>query len=344
MIEILIISMKASKNPKYLMLDCLPFPHPRWTWVLFFSCGWLGLSPLGQAATALYLGSEYQKTGGTIRIGDPASDPVYAAWLATAGFTLADVSSTLGAAPKAVWGKMTVAAASTGSYGYTIGNTTVTASISGWKDSNSTPAISTGALLSTSGLDGTTLQALAPRPGFAKGANSGYYLGTTGGSSSDGIRNGVNFDLSAFSGGGVYSFGVFGGDLETGAPGSPSGFLLLTFTDNTTETIIYAPDATLFPNAVWDVNNNNTSQTYGNETTRFIGLVSDSKLIKSALFVVGDDDKNDNGDFEQLSFIAGGVTFLDSTGKPYQPTAIPEPGMMGLFGIAVLLGLRRRRS
>ncbi len=344
MLEFSFNSMKTSKNPKYLMLDNLPFPHPRCAWVLFFSCGWLGFSPLGQAATALYLGSEYQGTGGTIRTGDPASDPVYSAWLATAGFTLADVSSTLGTTPKAVWGKMNAPATNTLSYGYTIGTTTVTASISGWKDSNSTPAISTGATLITAGLNGTGLQAGAPRPGFAKGANSGYYLGTTGGSSSDGVRNGITFDLSAFSGGGVYSFGVFGGDLETGAPGSPSGFLLLTFTDNTTETIIYAPDATLFPNAVWDVNNNNTSQTYGNETTRFIGLVSDSKLIKSALFVVGDDDKNDNGDFEQLSFIAGGVTFLDASGNPYQPVAIPEPGMIGLVGISLLFGLRRRRG
>jgi MYXO-CTERM domain-containing protein len=336
--------MKTSKNPRYLMLDSLPFPHPRWTWVLFFSCGWLGFSPLGQAATALYLGSEYQGTGGTIRIGDPASDPVYSAWLATAGFTLADVSSGLGTTPKAVWGKMNTAATNTLSYGYTIGTTTVTASISGWKDSNSTPAISAGATLSTAGFNGSGLQGSAPRPGFAKGANSGYYLGTTVGSSSDGVRNGVSFDLSAFSGGGVYSFGVFGGDLETGAPGSPSGFLLLTFTDNTTETILYAPDPTLFPAAVWSATGNNLSQTYGNDTTRFIGIVSDSKLIKSALFVVGDDDLNDDGDSELLSFIAGGVTFLDSTGKPYQPTAIPEPGMMGLFGIAVLLGLRRRRS
>lgn len=327
------------------MLNSIPLPFPRCAWVLFFSCGWLGFSPLGQAATALYLGSEYQGTGGTIRTGDPASDPAYAAWLATAGFTLADVSSTLGTTPKAVWGKMTTPSSlNATSYSYTIGNTSVTTAISGWKDSNSTVAVSTGANLSTAGLNGLGLQANSPRPGFAKGANSGYYLGTTGGSSSDGVRNGVTFDLSAFSGGGVYSFGVFGGDLETGAPGSPSGFLLLTFTDNTTEKIIYAPDATLFPNAVWDVNNNNTSQTYGNETTRFIGLVSDSKLIKSALFVVGDDDKNDNGDSEQLSFIAGGVTFLDASGNPYQPVAIPESGMIGLVGFSLLFGLRRRRG
>ncbi len=299
------------------------------------------------AATALFLGSEYQGPGGTKRIGDPASDPVYAAWLATAGLTLADVSPTLGAsAPKAVWGKMSIASAlNATSYGYTIGSTGITASISGWKDSNSTAAVSTGAILSTAGLDGTALQAGSPRPSFAKSAGSGYYLGTSGGSSSDGIRNGVNFDLSGFSGGGVYSFGVFGGDLETGAPGSPSGFLLLTFTDSSTETIIYSPDSFIFGDANWTAaTGNNISQTYGNETTRFVGFVSDAKLIKSALFVVGDDDKNDNGDSEQLSFIAGGITFLDSTGKPFKPTnVVPEPGITTLLGMVFILGLRRRR-
>jgi hypothetical protein len=306
--------------------------------------GW-GISYQGHAATMLYLGSEYQVSGGTVRTGDPAADPIYAAWLATAGFTVADVLPGLGSSPKAVWGKMTTATVGGAtSYGYTIGSTTVSASISGWRTSTSSAAVSTGATLATAGLDGASLQASAPRPGFAKGVGSGYYLGTTGGSSSDGVRNGVNFDLSQFSGGGVYSFGIFGGDLETGAPGSPSGFLLLTFEDSSTETIVYAPDPTVTPAAVWNGSGNNTTPTYGNETTRFIGLVSDTKRITSALFVVGDDDTNDTGDSEQLSFIAGGVTFLSADGKPFQPTAlIPEPGVLGLFSFVVVLGMRRRR-
>jgi hypothetical protein len=335
--------MRSLNNPRRLKVVAWQFPHATLGWALLLGCSWLGSALLGQAATVLYLGAEYQKSGGTVRTGDPASDPVYAAWLATAGFTLADVSSGLGSTPKAVWGKMSVAATNTQSYGYTIGNTTVTASISGWRNSNSTVAVSTGATLSTAGFETTTLQASSPRPGFARGTGSGYYLGTEGGAQTDGIRNGVTFDLTGFSGGGVYSFGVFGGDLETGAPGSVSGFLRLTFTDDTTETIIYTPDPTVAAAASW-TGANNTTPTYGNETTRFIGLVSDSKLIKSALFVVGDDDLNETGDSEQMSFIAGGVTFLDASGNPYKPTVIPEPGMIGLVGISLLLGLHRRRS
>ena len=299
-----------------------------------------------QASVALFLGNEYQAqagtNAGTIRGGDPATDPSFAAWLATAGLTTADVSSSLGSGPTAVWGKFTTAATGVSSYNYTLGASTITASISGWNDSTNSPATSLGAALSTFGFNTTNLQAGAPRPGFASGSGSGYYLGTENGATSDGIRNGVLFDLSGFAGGGVYSFGIFGGDLETGGPGSPSGFLHITFTDNTTQDIIYSPDPTLFPDAQWS-GSNNISETYGNETTRFIGISSDAKLIKSALFVVGDDDLSDGGDSEQLSFIGSGITFLDASGNPYQPSGVPEPSSMFLCIAGATASLMRRR-
>lgn len=302
---------------------------------------------VASASTALFLGQEYQDqsgpNAGTIRGGDPASDPSFTAWLATAGLTTANISSTLGSGPSAVWGKFTTPATLVSSYNYTIGATTITASISGWNDNTNSPAASTGAALSTFGLNSTILQAGAPRPGFASGSGSGYYLGTDNGATSDGIRNGVLFDLSGFNGGGVYSFGIFGGDLETGAPGSPFGFLLITFTDNSTEIINYNPDATLFPDAAWSTGNN-ISETYGNETSRFIGISNDTKLIKSALFVVGDDDLNDDGDSEQLSFIGSGITFLDASGNPYQPMSVPEPAGMLLCIVGGLSLMKRRRA
>jgi hypothetical protein len=186
------------------------------------------------------------------------------------------------------------------------------------------------------------MQAGSPRPGFASGAGSGYYLGTEGGATSDDVRNGVSFDLSSFAGRGVYSFGIFGGDLETGGPGSPFGFLRVTFLDDSYEDIIYAPDPTLFVDTVY-TGNNNISETFGNETSRFIGISSADKRIKSALFVVGDDDKNDNGDSEQLSFIGSGITFLNADGTPYQPQSVPEPATL-LFSCAGLTGLVLRRK
>ncbi len=302
-------------------------------------------------ATALYLGREYQAgASGTIRTGNPAGDSAFTSWLATANLTPADVSPTTGAAPKAVWGKFSTAATNASSYTYTIGSTSVVAGISGWNDLTNAPSVSGSATLSTFGLNSTTMQASAPRPGFASGAGSGYYLGTNGGSSSDRVRNGVSFDLSAFDGGGVYSFGIFGGDLETGATGSPVGFLLLTYTDNSTERIDYTPDSTLFPNVSYS-GNNNVSETYGNSTSRFIGLASDDKRIKAALFVVGDDDLNDNGDSEQLSFIGSGITFLDASGKPLVPgnvpvIPIPEPGsaFLAALGLLSASALRKRRN
>lgn len=307
-----------------------------------------GVIAPAEAGTAQFIGSEYQSgsnsgdgVAGTIRRGDPAEDPVFAAWLETAGLTLADVSQSTGETPQAVWGKIETPASSVTSLDFYIGDTLVTASIAAWNDTLQAPVAPGSARLGTYGLDGTSLQSGAPRPGFASGPGSGYYIGTTAGVN-NGLRNAVLFDLSNFDGGGVYSFGIFGGDLETGAPGAPLGFLMVTYVDDSTEIIPYLPDPTLFPDANWD-GNNNISETYGNETTRFIGIVSDDLRIKSALFVVGDDDLNGNGSDEQLSFIAGGITFLDRDGNPFAPIRVPEPSAAAFLSLAGFGALARRR-
>ncbi|MDB6069620.1 MAG: hypothetical protein JWL81_791 [Verrucomicrobiales bacterium] len=325
---------------------------------LFFLCNVFIIN--AGAATALFLGTEV--ASGT----DPAADPQFGAWLGTAELVSSDiVNYSAGSGPhKAVWGKINAAAAGVTTYTMTwaaSGGATpvdVPVTITGWD--NTTGALTTPsgtAALSTFGLGTTTLQAGAPRPSFASGSGSGYYIGTESGSTSDKIRNAVQFDLSGFAGGGLYSFGIFGGDLETGdninATGAVTGsvgvrgFLLLTFEDSTTQRIDYAPTAALAAAATF-TGNNHTNAGYGNETGRFIGLASDDKRITSAVFVVGDDDKiaasEGNGDSEQLGFIAP-VTFLESNGQPHVPTSVPEVSGVGLMLGAAgwgVLGRRRR--
>jgi hypothetical protein len=310
--------------------------------------GWLMtvavlLGGKADAATALFLGKEYQAgagpNAGTVRVDqDPADDAAFAAFLATAAMGLGDVKSALDAsAPKAVWGA--VASASPGSIA--LGGTTVPVAIVGWSNATSAPTATTGtAAISGAGNNAGNLQSGSPRPDFASGVGSGYYIGTSGGGGGDGVRNAVSFDLSGFDGGGVYAFGLFGGDLETSTAGV-LGFLRVLYADATFEDIFYAPDQSLADDAVFD-ENNNTSETYGNETSRFIGVSSDDKRIVAAIFVVGDDDLHGTGDDEQLSFIAP-MTFLDATGKPYRPTAVPEAGGLTMGMAGVLMMARRKR-
>lgn len=316
----------------------------------FLIASMLLLTSAVHAEVAAFLGLEYQgqngsgAPAGTIRGGNPAQDAAFSDWLATAGLTTADLSTSLGAGDRAVWGILdTDAGSGATSYSYAIGGNTVSASVVGWSNTTNSVTSPGSATISTAGLNGTTLQSGSPRPGFASGTGSGYYLYTVGGSSSDNVRNAINIDLSGFAGGGVYSYGMFVGDVETGGPGSVLAFLRLTFLDDSFYDITLTPDATLFPNALWS-GNNNVSETYGNETTRFIGFVSDTMMVKSALLVVGDDDLNENGDSEQVSIIAQGITFLDSSGNPVAPTNVPEPG--GVLLLFTTLGtwvLRRRR-
>lgn len=296
------------------------------------------------AATALLLGLEHQAqaggNAGTIRSGDPASDAAFSDFLGTAGLTNADLLTGDGCATAspgtyATWGTISNNLSS-----INLGATTANVSITGWNGSETTA--STGAFLAWSYNNSNALQSGAPRPDFASGSGSGYGIRTDGGLRSDDVRNAVKFTLTNP----VSAFGVFGGDLETGAPGSPLGLLFVSFTDGSSEIIDYTPDSTLFSDASFSNTGNNLSETYGNETGRFIGISDDTRLINEVIFVVGDDDQNDDGDSEQLSFIAP-MTFTDVNANGectnHVPTAIPEPSTGLLGAIGFLFGFRRRR-
>lgn len=300
------------------------------------------------ALTSLLLGDEYQAqngtNAGTIRTGDPAGDAQFDAWLNTSQLVAADIlvgddCATATDGIYATWGRFS----SDGQTSLDLGGTTANVSLSGWNEATSTFQSDPSASLAWSYNNGTALQSGSERPGFASGAGTGYGVRTDG-SSADGVRNGVRFDFTNA----ISAFGIFGGDLETGGPnGSPEGFLYLHFTDGSDEFINYVPDLSLLPDASFSGTGNNLSETYGNETGRFIGISDDARLIDYAIFVVGDDDDNDDGDSEHLSFIAP-ITFTEVTGGTcvnHIPDNVPEPstGLLGmlLFSIATL---RRKRS
>lgn len=305
----------------------------------------IGGVSLTHGATALFLGQEYQAqagtNAGTIRGGDPASDAAFAGFLGTAQLTSAEilVAGDCATAPSGVyatWGSI-----AQNSTSINLGATTATVSIAGWGSSGLTGP-SGNAVLGWAYNNTSALQSGAPRPGFASGAGSGYGINTNSGAGTDGIRNAIRFELSTP----VSSFGIFGGDLETGASGSPLGFLYVSFTDGSSEIIDYTPDSSLFPDTVFSGTGNNDSETYGNETARFVGISDDSRFINEVVFVVGDDDLNDDGDTEQLSFIAP-MTFtevtIDGNCVNYIPTAVPEPTSTILGSLALVVGLFRRR-
>jgi hypothetical protein len=295
-------------------------------------------------ATSLHLGLEYQAqagaNAGTVRTGDPASDSAFSEFLGTSNLTRADILSGDGCATAAPGTYATWGSIANNSSSLNLGATTANVSIVGWDGTETSP--SGTASLAWSYNNSSALQSGSPRPGFASGSGTGYGIRTNGGSGTDDIRNAVKFSLTTP----VSAFGIFGGDLETGGPGSPLGVLFVTFTDSSTETINYSPDSTLFSDASFTASGNNTSETYGNETGRFVGISDDTRLISEVIFVVGDDDENDDGDFEQLSFIAP-MTFtdVDANGNciNHVPTAVPEPTAASLIGLAILLGFRRKR-
>lgn len=314
-----------------------------------------------RAATALFLGEEV--VGGA----NPAADPAFIGWLDSAVLESSDVAAqSIGTGPhKAVWSKISGAVTPASPTVDLIWqgvegaiSVVVPTTILGWNNSTNTVGPRSGAAgLTTFGLDSNRLQELSARPSFASGSGSGYYLGTSGGATQDGIRNAVSFDLRGFAGGGLYSFGIFGGDLETGdnstTVGSTAGtvgvrgFLLLTFSNGATQRIDYTPTVSLATNATFAGNDHNNAG-YGNQTGRFIGLSSSDRIITNALFVVGDDDRvavgEGDGDSEQLSFIAP-IAFLESNGAPYIPTAVvPEVSAtaFAIFGITFALARRTR--
>ncbi len=326
----------------------------------FVALGLISMVALpARGATALFLADE-------LAAGNPALDPAFTSWLGTNALISSDLAAqSIGSGgDKAVWSQITSpvsgVSSTTLSWLGIGGASTVSVPVTsvGWDNATNTLTSSSTTTLLAAGLNTSTLQSGSARPGFASGGGSGYYLSTSGGNGSDNIRNAVKFDFTNFSGGGIYSFGIFGGDLETGdnlttagsLPGSIGvrGFLYLTFTDPMipAQRVDYTPTASLAAAATF-TGNNHTNDGYGNNTGRFIGFSSDDKKIASAVFVVGDDDKvavgEGNGDNEQLSFIAP-ITFLSSLGVPVVPSAVPEPSsslMVALLGLASLLVRRR---
>jgi hypothetical protein len=325
----------------------------------FIALGFISMmaSP-AHAATALFLGDE-------LATGNPALDPAFTSWLGTNALISSDLAAqSIGSGgDKAVWSQITApvsgVSSTTLSWLGIGGASTVSVPVTsvGWDNATNALTGSGTTTLLGAGLNGTSLQSASPRPGFASGGSSGYYLATSGGSTSDNVRNAVKFDFTNFSGGGIYSFGIFAGDLETGnnlntagaLTGSIGvrGFLYLTFTDPLipAQRVDYTPTASLAAAATF-TGNNHTNDGYGNNTGRFIGFSSDDKKIATAVFVVGDDDKvavgEGNGDNEQLSFIAP-ITFLSSLGVPVVPSAVPEPSslVVALLGLVTLLVRRR---
>ncbi len=304
------------------------------------------LTTHGYAATALFLGDEYQAqkggNAGTIRSGDPSGAQAFTDFLGTAGLVRSDIAmancGNMADGTYATWGRIDKDSST-----INMGATIATASIAGWSISSDALATASGSSeLAWSYNNGSALQSGSPRPGFTSGPGSGYGIRTKGSSGAD-FRSAVRFDFSTP----VSAFGVFGGDLETGGPGSsPEGFLHVHFTNGETERISYTPDPTLFPDASFSPSGNNQSETYGNETGRFIGISDDARLIDYAVFVVGDDDQNGTGNDEQLSFIAP-MTFTDvkdGTCTTHIPENIPEPSASVLLGLAgIALALRRHK-
>jgi len=76
------------------------------------------------------------------------------------------------------------------------------------------------------------------------------------------------------------------------------GIEILHFTDGSTKTVQYTPDMSILGDAAFSSTGNNQSETYGNETGRFVGLADDTRLMDYAVFVVEDDHLNDDGDSE----------------------------------------------
>ncbi len=301
-------------------------------------------------ASTLFLGNEHQAqagtNAGTIRGGTPDNDQAFDDFLGAAGLVRSDVimaqCGSTSNGTYAAWGRI-----ENNSSTINMGSTQATVSIAGWSISTDSLAAATSSELRWSYNNSNALQAGAPRPSFASGSGSGYGIRTHGNSGAD-TRNAVRFDFSDP----ISSFGIFGGDLETGGPGtSPEGFLYIHFNNGDTERINYTPDPSLIPDASFSSSGNNSSETYGNETGRFIGIADDTRLIDFAVFVVGDDDVDGTGNDEQLSFIApisfievenGTCTNLAPTNL--SPQAVPEPSssaLLGLSGIALLL--RRRK-
>ncbi len=162
---------------------------------------------------------------------------------------------------------------------------------------------------------GNSLQASSPRPASLYNSNNQPVFWNQTNippSSTDNNRFAVRFTFDSP----VKSFGAWFGDLETRTEdGTPAVLRLLDASGNR-----IGNDISITPNQISDGNstqtvdqsqcgNSGTETGCGNESTRWVGFIDNNAAprVKQVLVIVGDDDFNDNGDTEILSFIGANV-------------------------------------
>lgn len=169
------------------------------------------------------------------------------------------------------------------------------------KNSSSNPKLSTT----------KTLQESSPRPAsLYDTSNQPAFWNQSRTSQKDGRRFAVRFNFNTP----VKSFGAWFGDLETRSEYStPAVLRLLDASGNR-----IGQDITIEPTALYDGSSSNpqiinqiqcgssaSNTGCGNKSTRWVGFIDNYPVprVAQALVIVGDDDYNDNGDTEILSFI-----------------------------------------
>ncbi|MBV6626028.1 MAG: hypothetical protein KI793_24365 [Rivularia sp. (in: Bacteria)] len=162
---------------------------------------------------------------------------------------------------------------------------------------------------------GNSLQASSPRPSsLYNSSNQPAFWNQTNipPSTTDNKRFAVRFTFDSP----VKSFGAWFGDLETRTQdGTPAFLRLLDASGNR-----IGKDIAIQPNQISDGNstqavnqsqcgNSGNDTGCGNESTRWVGFIDNNAIprVKQVLVIVGDDDINDNGDTEILSFIGANI-------------------------------------
>lgn len=178
--------------------------------------------------------------------------------------------------------------------------------------SSSTPMLGTGIALQDASPRPASLYNLANQPAFW---NQTLVYGN------DGRRVAVRFTFDQP----VKSFGAWFGDLETRTTnGTPAILRLLDASGNR-----IGHDIAIQPTTLYDGNppdpevvdqaqcgSSATNIGCGNSSTRWVGFVDNNPIprVSQVLVVVGDDDLNDDGDTEILSFI--GANIIPATANP----------------------------
>ncbi len=168
--------------------------------------------------------------------------------------------------------------------------------------------------------DSNTLQDRAPRPNatsadlapdlYELAAQPRFWTQTGGDGTS---RNAILFEFSSPVG----AFGAWFGDLETRVDRGVSAILRLIDSAGNPigEDQIIEPDQSFFTTQS-DCGGTSRSDITGcgNSTTRWIGFVDPLARVSKMVVIVGDDDADDNGYSERISFI--GATLASTSSSP----------------------------